>query len=79
MTLRITDLISDDYDAHDLALLLFDRIRFEDEDDYGYTLRDLSSQQLTALADVIFEKSGNDYTVESRGMWTDDQGYIAAK
>jgi aminoglycoside phosphotransferase family enzyme len=70
MTLKITDLISDDYDAHDLALLLFDRIRFEDENDYGYSLYDLSDQQLDALADVLESHSSREksrYTIESNG------------
>jgi len=68
MTLRLTDLLADDYDAHDLALLLFDRIRFEDDDDYGYSLYDLSDQQLDALADVLESHSSREksrYTIES--------------
>ena len=80
---RIIDLISDDdeYYDHELASLLWERIRFEDEEDNGYCLRDLSDRQLGALVDEIASHAGDyGFIVESNGSyWSDDKGYVPAK
>ena len=48
----------DDYDMPALADLLFEKIRFEDEEDNGYSLKDLSHKQLGALGDLILNNAG---------------------
>jgi hypothetical protein len=65
-------------DAQRLADLLFKAIRFEDEEDYGYSLSDLSENQLKALGRVL-KNTKFDYTTESNGSyWSSVDGYVPA-